>query len=130
MYQSRVVSSYRVDFHLLRRLRVFGAIKFSRSPYASIFGCSISQNLTYRPVVPDDSPAFKVIMRYCRLLPTMPNCYEDIMKRCSQDLRLVFQSGQGSPYDTLPNGTIYHRSTLFSSPSKISSFQFRVFVPF
>ncbi|KAI9770475.1 MAG: hypothetical protein M1839_003190 [Geoglossum umbratile] len=101
-YHSQTVTKYGVNVLLLQRLRVFGSLSISRSPYASIFGCSISQNLTYRAVVPDDAPAFKVLRKYLTT-PGFGGC-EHYITSCSQDLRAVFQSGQGSPYDTLADG--------------------------
>ncbi len=102
-YQSQITRKYGVNFTFLQRLRIFGSLSVSRSPYASIFGTSISQNLTYRAVVPDDAPAFKVLRKYL-WIPGFGHCQHCITS-CSQDLRTVFQSGYGSPNDTLADGT-------------------------
>jgi hypothetical protein len=101
-YHSQIITKYGVNVLLLQRLRIFGSLSISRSPYASIFGWSISQNLTYRAVVPDDAPAFKVLKKYLTT-PGFGDC-EHCITSCSQDLRAVFQSGQGSPYDTRTDG--------------------------
>jgi hypothetical protein len=102
-YHSQIITKYGVNVLLLQRLRIFGSLSISRSPYASIFGWSISQNLTYRAVVPDDAPAFRVLKKYLAT-PGFGGC-EHCITSCSQDLRAVFQSGQGSPYDMLTDGT-------------------------
>ena len=101
-YHSRIITKYGANI-ALQRLRIFGSLSISRSPYTSIFEWSISQNLTCRAVVPDDAPAFKVLEKYL----TAPGFadYEHCITSCFQDLRAVFQSGQGSPHDMLTNGT-------------------------
>lgn len=60
-YQSRVTTQYDVRFAILRRLGAFGSLNISGSPYGSFFGRGISQSLAFKPIVPDDSPAFRVI---------------------------------------------------------------------
>lgn len=102
-YLSKTVTKYSVNFLLLQRLRIFGSINISGSPYASIFGWSLSQNLTYRAVVPDDAPAFKALQRY--LAEPQANGYETAVISCCQDLMAIFQGGHGSPSDILTDGT-------------------------
>jgi len=114
-YHSQIVTKYGINVLLLQRLRIFGSLCISRSPYASIFGWSISQNLTYKAVVPNDAPAFKVLNKY---LPTpgFGSC-EHYIASCSRDLKVVFRSGQGSPYDTLTDGTTLIEVSYFLSLS-------------
>lgn len=101
-YLSRRTTKYGVNILLLKRLRIFGSIHISNSPYASIFGWNISQNLTCSAVVSDDAPSFRVLQRY--LSDLEPKDYERCIVSCSQDLRAVFQSGLGSPQDRRADG--------------------------
>lgn len=102
-YLSKTSTKYSVNFLLFQRLRIFGSINISRSPYASIFGWSLSQNLTYRAVVPDDAPAFKALQRY--LAEPQAKDYKTCVTSCCQDLMTIFRSGLGSPSDILTDGT-------------------------
>ena len=102
-YRSQIVTKLNVDVSILERIRIFGSLSINKSPYNSVFGWSISQNLTYKAVVPFTAPAFRVLRRY--LMDAGPSICEDCIEGCSRDLQIVFQSGQGSPYDTLTDGT-------------------------
>jgi hypothetical protein len=100
-YNSRVNTKWRIDFFLYR-LRIFGTLSTTRSPHTPFFGWSISPNLTCRMTVADDAPAFEVLNKY-RFSPDLLGD-ENWTISCIQELRTVFISGQGSPYDTLSNG--------------------------
>jgi hypothetical protein len=102
-YQSQINTKYGVDILLFRRLWISGSINIRSSPYASIFGWTISQNLTCRAVVPAHAPAFKILDKHLRMWK-LQDC-EPSITECLTDLRTIFQSGQGSPYDTLSGGT-------------------------
>ncbi len=102
-YHSQIITNYGLNIVFLQRLRISGSLSVNRSPYASIPGVGISQNLTYRAVVPDDAPAFKVLRNYLRT-PGFGGS-ERCITSCVQDLRAVFQSGYGLPSDTLKDGT-------------------------
>lgn len=97
---SQVTTKYGMALAVLQRLGVFGSLSIRGSPYKSNFGWEISQNLALKPIVPETSPAFKVILHYFH--PLQP---EIDAKGCMKDLMAVFRSGQGSPTDTLLDGT-------------------------
>lgn len=101
-YQSQRLSIFSIDFHLFHTLRIFGSLSIRSSPYTSIFGWSISQNITYKAVVSENAPPFEILKRYLNF--GKPVSQKDVMN-CSRDLRAVFQSGRGSPNDTLCDGT-------------------------
>jgi hypothetical protein len=118
-YMSQVNTKWSIDF-LLYRLRVFGSLSTTSSPYTSIFGCRISHNLTCRMIVADDAPAFKILEKYADSLRLRRS--DDWMTSCIQELRAVFQSGRGSPYDTLTKGiTLIEVSNILLQPCFLSS---------
>jgi len=102
-YQSEIVTKYGVDILVFQRFRISGSLNWSRSPYATIFQSSISQNLTCRAVVPWDAPVFKVVWEY--LGRNRCEICVHCATSCVRDLHVVFQSGNGSPKDTRPDGT-------------------------
>jgi hypothetical protein len=110
-YKSQVNTKWSIDF-LLYRLRVFGSLSTTSSPHTSIFGCRISHNLTCRMTVADDAPAFKILEKY-HYSPEL-RIGDDWTIRCIQELRAVFQSGRGSPYDTLTKGFTLIEVSTFS----------------
>ena len=99
-YQSQISTQYGVRFALLQRLGIFGHVSISGSPYQSMFGWSIGHSLSLAPVVPSDSPAFRVIQHHFFWSSSKVD-----VRRCLQDLAIIFRSGQGSPADTLLDGT-------------------------
>lgn len=86
------------------RLRIaiwhmFGTLEVKLSPYAVIARYKISPSLLLRPVVPDNAPAFRVLKKMCR------DCERSVhIADYLRDLRIVFQSGQGSPWDITQQG--------------------------
>jgi hypothetical protein len=113
-YQTQITTEYNVNLLFLQRLRIFGSLSITKSLYTSIFGWQISQTLTCKPVVPCNAPAFRVLTKHLDT-PSFRAC-EDYITNCSQDLKEVFQSGQGSPHDTLTDGTTLIEVRLFFSP--------------
>ena len=107
-YTSQRNSKYRVDFVLFHQLRIFGSVNLKRLPYAGISGWSIAQNLKYSPVVPWNAPSFIVIRRYLSRLcwpdPLDVGTLDHHITNCLRDLRIVFQSGCGSPHDMSYDG--------------------------
>jgi hypothetical protein len=104
-YLSRKDTKYRVNVVIFQRFQVFGVLNFSRSPHSSFSGWSISQNLSYRPVVPDNSPAFAIVSKYFDTNPIAEHGRITMYTQLLQDLKEVFQTGQGSPKDTLEDGS-------------------------
>jgi len=102
-YHSQITTKYSVNVSFLQRIIIFGSLNISRSPYSSIFGWNISQNLTFKAVVPYNTPAATVI--HWHMMDPGPRSLEDRIKSCCQDLKVVFQSGQGSPSDVFDDGT-------------------------
>lgn len=97
-YTSRKQSTY--DFYLRALgLQFSGSIELENSPHTLFSGLTVSPKLKYRPVVSESSPSFKVFSRYC-YITGFPQRATDYI----EDLKIVFESGNGSPWDILENG--------------------------
>ncbi len=121
-YTSQRNSKYRVDFVLFHRLRIFGSMDLKRLPYAGISGWSIAQNLKCNPVVSCNAPSFKVMRRYFSRLYHLDSLdagtLDHHITACLRDLRMVFQSGRGSPHDMLHDGSSILDVSLFILSSR------------
>lgn len=113
-YKSERNSKYRDDFVLFGRLRIFGSVDLRRFPYAGVTGWSLSQDLRCDPVVPQNAPPFQVLRRY--LSEPGPTASDYCITKYLRDLRLVFQSGLGSPRDRLKSGSSLIDVSPFISP--------------
>lgn len=113
-YKSERNSKYRVNYVLFGRLRIFGSVDLRRFPYAGVSGWSLSQDLRCHPVVPSNAPPFQVLRRY--LTKPDPTALDYCITKCLRDLRVVFQSGLGSPRDTLNYGSNLIDVSPFISP--------------
>lgn len=72
-------------------------------------GLAISPKLKFRPVVPEDSPAFTLLQDVEARLKS--DCNSSVIQDTSKRLFELFRDGKASPSDTLPNGkTILHVS--------------------
>ncbi|KAL3470051.1 hypothetical protein BJX99DRAFT_240167 [Aspergillus californicus] len=77
-------------------------------------GFSISPNLQFRAVVPEDSPAFSLLQSVFRsyIFDISPMIGKSEIRRTHQELFELFHTGLASPTDTLENGdTILHAVT-------------------
>ncbi|KAL2847083.1 hypothetical protein BJX68DRAFT_268382 [Aspergillus pseudodeflectus] len=71
-------------------------------------GCSISPNLQFRAIVPNDSPAFSLIQATMERLK-LGDCNQSIIRDTRTALFELFYTGKASLSDTLENGdTIMH----------------------
>lgn len=110
-YQSREDTKYRFHSRIFG-WQISGSMDVRRSPHAMFSGWKISPNLSFRPVVPDNAPSFKVMERYMGY--NIHGTESDRIANCLRDLRIVFQSGQGSPWDVTPGGTnLWSVSSIF-----------------
>ena len=82
---------------------ISGSLELKRSLYGLFSGLEILPHIRLRPIVPWDSPSFRVIRRYM-YHDAGADVGADAALSCLNDLRLVFQSGLGSPLDVQANG--------------------------
>jgi hypothetical protein len=101
-YRSQIITKWGVDI-LIHRFKIFGSFCISSSPYSSILEWKISQNLSYRAVVPINAPAFSVLDQYLGDQPKSDDGGH-WATRCCHDLSDIFYRGLGSPRDSLCNG--------------------------
>jgi hypothetical protein len=89
-YQSRKDTKYRFHSRIFG-WQVSGSLDLRRLAYASFSGCTILPSLNIRPLVSRDAASFRVLRRYLWGLSNAANLI--------RDLRIIFQSGHGSPWD-------------------------------
>lgn len=99
-YSSRKDTMYRFHSRVFG-WRMSGSLELKKPPHTAFSGWTISPSLNFRPVVSFDSPSFRVIWRYIGPLRSEP----ESIANCLRDFRTVFQSGRGSPWDVLDNGS-------------------------
>lgn len=99
-YTSRKDTMYRFHSRVFG-WRMSGSLELKRSPHTAFSGWTILPSLNFRPVVSFDSPSFRVVLRYTRSWHDEP----ESIANCLRDLITVFQSGRGSPWDVLANGS-------------------------
>lgn len=86
------------------------SVRFSLQATRGAGGFSISPTLTVRGVVRPDSPAFSVLERMKTFAGSLEQGEQDAMS-VIRDLRIVFDRGEASPTEVLPNGdTLMHVS--------------------
>jgi hypothetical protein len=121
-YRSRGQVTYK--FYLgIARFSISGSIDISYSPFSWMKGWAISPQLTFRPTVSNDSPAFRIIYKLMnRYGPSYCACNHhkdrEVMLLWAnshlQQLAAMFRRGKASPYDAnLQGENLLHVSIEF-----------------
>lgn len=117
-YSSRKKTTYRFHSQIVGWL-MSGSLELRRSPNIAFSGWTILPSLNFRPVVSIDAPSFRVILRH---LGYSLNNGPASIENCLRDLRTVFRSGHGSPWDVLETGKSLLQVSCFSYQRSVFAF--------